>query len=99
MIPTASPQQLVLVLLFNFLFNGRMLNSEKQIKIFLLNISFQAGPMRGLKHDTHAQGLMWNTKSLIRPTACQISRIQSYKYGNHNINYYNRGWEILKSTL
>ena len=54
MIP-ATPQQSVLVQLFNFLFNGRMLNREKQIKIFLLNISFHARAMRGPQHDTHAQ--------------------------------------------
>ena len=52
MIP-ATLQQSVLVQLFNFLFNGRMLNREKQIKIFLLNISFHARAMRGLQHDIH----------------------------------------------
>ena len=59
MIP-ATPKQSVLVQLFNFLFNGRMLNREKQIKIFLLNISFHARAMRGLQHDTHAQGEIQN---------------------------------------
>ena len=78
MIP-ATPRQSVLVQLFNFLFNGRMLNREKQIKIFLLNISFHARGMRGLNHNTH----MHEAKYKVLDETCQIVRIQSYKYGNH----------------
>ena len=70
MIP-ATLQQSVLVQLFNFLFNGRMLNREKQIKIFLLNISFQAGPMRGLKHDTRYTCTRFNVEyKILDKTDC-----------------------------
>ena len=83
MIP-ATLQQSVLVQLFNFLFNGRMLNREKQIKIFLLNISFHTRSMRGLQHDIHICTQGENTKSLyILYYNRQIGSIQSYKNGNH----------------